>query len=163
MYARLIFAAALLLSALPAQARDDAPRTVLAIFAHPDDEIVVAPMLAAAAREGGEVLIVHATSGDQGAGVSGMEPGAKLAARREGEARCAADALGAAEPILLRLGDGTLGIRAHDPLSAAERLQSEVEKLVAEHRPEVIVTWGPDGGYGHADHRIVSAVVTQVV
>ena len=28
---------------------------------------------------------------------------------------------------------------------------------------DMIITWGPDGGYGHADHRMVSALTTQVV
>jgi LmbE family N-acetylglucosaminyl deacetylase len=30
-------------------------------------------------------------------------------------------------------------------------------------RPDVLITWGPDGGYGHPDHRIVSSIVTQLV
>jgi len=30
-------------------------------------------------------------------------------------------------------------------------------------RPDAVITWGPDGGYGHPDHRLVGAVVTQVV
>jgi len=34
---------------------------------------------------------------------------------------------------------------------------------LAELKPDAIVTFGPDGGYGHPDHRLVSAAVTQVV
>ena len=62
-----------------------APPSILAILAHPDDELTFAPVLARVAREGGEVTIVFATSGDVGPGVSGMQPGAALAALREGE------------------------------------------------------------------------------
>jgi LmbE family N-acetylglucosaminyl deacetylase len=29
--------------------------------------------------------------------------------------------------------------------------------------PDVVVTWGPEGGYGHPDHRLVSDAVTQVI
>jgi LmbE family N-acetylglucosaminyl deacetylase len=42
---------------------------------------------------------------------------------------------------------------------AAGRLR----KTLMELRPDAVVTWGPDGGYGHPDHRLVSALVTQVV
>ncbi|MGH9163596.1 MAG: PIG-L deacetylase family protein [Vicinamibacteraceae bacterium] len=42
-------------------------------------------------------------------------------------------------------------------------LVSKIEKVIADLRPDAIVTWGPEGGYGHADHRLVSAAVTQIV
>ena len=38
-----------------------------------------------------------------------------------------------------------------------------IADLIALHQPNVIMTWGPDGGYGHADHRITSSAVTQIV
>jgi LmbE family N-acetylglucosaminyl deacetylase len=38
-----------------------------------------------------------------------------------------------------------------------------VQKLIDRLHPDVIVTWRPDGGYGHPDHRLVSGAVTQVV
>ncbi|MEO1047962.1 MAG: PIG-L family deacetylase, partial [Pseudomonadota bacterium] len=34
-------------------------------------------------------------------------------------------------------------------------------EAIRETKPDVIMTWGPDGGYGHADHRMISAIVTQ--
>jgi LmbE family N-acetylglucosaminyl deacetylase len=40
-----------------------------------------------------------------------------------------------------------------------ERLHDELERL----RPDAIITWGPDGGGGHPDHRLVGDVVTQLV
>lgn len=148
---------------LAAPAERTVPPSVLAILAHPDDEITIAPVLARIAREGGEVTIAIATSGDAGQGVSGMEPGAQLAALREDEARCSASALGVSEPILWQLGDGTLSTFAHHPGSAAEQLLERISALINDTDPEVIITWGPDGGYGHADHRMVSNAVTQVV
>ena len=143
----------------------DAPKepSVLAIFAHPDDEVTVGPLLARVTRGGGEVTLIYATSGDQGPGVSSMERGAALAKHREGEARCAATALGARTVVFLQHGDGTLGENAHHPGSSAEKLLADVTTLIREAKPNVVVTWGPDGGYGHADHRMVSAIVTQVV
>jgi hypothetical protein len=38
-----------------------------------------------------------------------------------------------------------------------------VEKLIDQLHPQVVLTWGSEGGYGHPDHRLVSAAVTQVV
>lgn len=155
--------------AVPAQLASDELESdadhpkILAILAHPDDEITIAPVLARIAREGGEVTIAFATSGDAGPGVSEMQPGEALAALREDEARCSASALGAPEPIFWRMGDGELASFAHHPGSSAQKLVERVATLIAEVDPDTIVTWGPDGGYGHADHRMISNAVTQIV
>lgn len=150
---------------IPAEptARAGSLPSVLAILAHPDDEVTIAPVLARMAREGGEVTVVFATSGDQGPGVSGLEPGAELAALREDEARCAAFALGLPEPIFWRLGDGTLATMAHAPDSAAKGMAERITALITLQDPQIVISWGPDGGYGHADHRMVSNVVTEIV
>ena len=109
---RAILAASLLMAG-PAAAQTQteartAKPTILAIFAHPDDELVVAPALADAAGDGLRVKVVYATRGDAGPGVSDFEKGAELAAAREQEARCASGALGLDDPIFLDYGDGTL-------------------------------------------------------
>lgn len=147
----------------PGSGQRVAPPSVLAILAHPDDEITFAPVLARIAREGGTVAIAFATSGNAGPGLSGMEPGAALAAVREDEARCAAFALGLPEPAFWQLDDGRLATSARRSDSAAMALRAKIAELIAEADPRVVMTWGPDGGYGHADHRMVSALVTQVV
>lgn len=139
------------------------PPSILAILAHPDDEITIAPVLARTAREGGEVTLVFATSGDAGPGVSGLEPGEELAALREDEGRCAAFALGIDQPIYWQMGDGKLSEMARTPGSAANDMVDRIASLIEIQQPQVIMTWGPDGGYGHADHRMVSNAVTQVV
>ncbi|MFZ9394815.1 MAG: PIG-L family deacetylase [Erythrobacter sp.] len=153
-------ALAALATPLSAQEAETTGR-VLAVFAHPDDELVVAPALAALARQGAEVTIIHATDGDQGPGVSGLARGAELGRVRSLEAACAIDALGARSSAALNLGDGQLGIAAHLEGSPARRLADFLGAYLG--RNDMVITWGPDGGYGHADHRIVSAVVTQLV
>ena len=162
-----MMAAMLAALASPLAAQDTAdrpsPPAILAILAHPDDEITIAPILARAARDGGEVTLIFATSGDAGPGVSGLGPGSELATRREGEARCSAFALGLAEPTFWQLGDGTLSSTPRAPDSPAKRLTALVREAIAERAPRVVMTFGPDGGYGHGDHRMVSAVVTEVV
>jgi LmbE family N-acetylglucosaminyl deacetylase len=137
--------------------------TVLAILSHPDDELIMAPVLARIAREQGEVTLVFATSGDAGPGVSGLEKGDELAELREREARCAAFALGLEEPIFWRFGDGTLADEARNTEDIMRDMSERIAGLIELQEPTVVMTWGPDGGYGHADHRMTSNAVTQIV
>lgn len=142
------------------------PRTLLAVFAHPDDEGIVGPLLARYAREGVRVHLAIATDGRHGVrDFAGIPGGDALAKARAEEARCAAEKLGIEPPVLLGLPDGiarTQGSPA-EAMSNLGRLVEEVRRLFTTLRPEVVVTWGPDGMSGHPDHRLVSAVVTQVV
>jgi LmbE family N-acetylglucosaminyl deacetylase len=136
------------------------PPSALAILAHPDDEITIAPVLARIARDGGKVTLIYATSGDAGPGSSGLEHADAIGAMREKEGRCATFALGIDEPVFWNLGDGELAPMARAPESAARRALAMTRAAILEAQPDVILTWGPDGGYGHADHRMVSAIVT---
>ena len=133
-------------------------RTLLTVLAHPDDEIIVAPLLARYARMGASVHLAIATDGQKGVREhTGIPPGEALARARAEEARCATDRLGIHPPILLGLEDGSLATFAN-----LVRLQEQVTKLFRELRPDVVITWGPEGAYGHPDHRMVGNVVTQV-
>jgi LmbE family N-acetylglucosaminyl deacetylase len=138
------------------------PKTLVAVFAHPDDESVAAPILARYAREGVQVHLIIATDGAAGGQQTSIPRGPELARARAEEARCSADALGAKPPILLGFPDGQLGNYTDDPLrlfKLTQRLQEELQRL----GPDALITWGPDGGTGHPDHRLVSATVTQLV
>lgn len=137
------------------------PRQVTVILAHPDDELPIAPALAALARQGFRVQIAYATQGDAGPGVSGLTKGKQLGEVRLKEAFCAAEALGAASVAGLDRGDGKLALDANREDSAASLLLTDLTGWLGE--PETIITWGPDGGYGHPDHRMVSAITTQIV
>ena len=137
-------------------------RTLVAVYAHPDDESSASPILARYAREGVKVHLIIVTDGAAGGQNTTIPRGAELARARAEEARCATGALGAAPPILLEFPDGQLGNYADDPLrlfKVTQRVQEELQRL----RPDALITWGPDGGTGHPDHRLVSAVVTQLV
>ena len=137
------------------------PLVVTVVLAHPDDELPMAPALAALARQGARVQVAYATQGDAGPGVSGLAPGKALGEVRLKEAMCATEALGAASIASLDRGDGRLGAEGHRGGSAAARLLADLTGWLGE--PDLILTWGPDGGYGHADHRMVSALTTQIV
>jgi LmbE family N-acetylglucosaminyl deacetylase len=141
-----------------ARADEDA-RTLLAIFAHPDDEQAISPMLARYAREGVAVHVAFLTGGQKGVREhAGIPAGEELAAARAEEARCACRTLGIEPPILVGLEDGEL----YEEQNKAAMLK-EIARLLSELNPDVVVTWGPDGVTGHTDHRLVSSAVTQVV
>lgn len=144
----------------PAVGQTSPGRTLVAIFAHPDDETMVGPLLARYGREPGtNVHLVLVTDGDKGVTPFAKIPaGEQLAAVRRKEAACACTALGIEAPVHLGLPDA--GLSSSQVLAdAATRLRTAVDRL----KPDAIVTWGPEGGYGHPDHRLVSAVVTQIV
>jgi N-acetylglucosamine malate deacetylase 1 len=120
---------------------------VLAVGAHPDDlEILCGGTLARFCRDGHDVVMCHATSGDRGSYVG---TSAEVAAIRDGEAQRAAEICGA-EHATLGLHDGE--VNAADP--AQQRL---VIDLVRETRPDLILTHHP-GDY-MSDHNEVARLI----
>ena len=158
--AMIAFAALAPVGAVVAQEAPVSGQRVLVVVAHPDDELFMAPAIAALAREGADVTLIHATEGEAGPGVSDLPPGEELGRVRAMEAFCSVNALGTRTSVNLNLGDGQLGIAAHHPDSRAKRLGAQLDAYIA--LSDLVLTWGPDGGYGHADHRMVSAIVTQI-
>jgi LmbE family N-acetylglucosaminyl deacetylase len=134
-------------------------RPLLAVFAHPDDERVIGPLLSRLGREGREVHLVIATDGSKGVREhAGIAAGPALASARKLEAECAAKRLGVRELHLLGLEDGGLASFAQ-----LARLRTELADIIARVQPAAIVTFGPEGGTGHPDHRLVGDVVTQII
>lgn len=152
-------AAAALAVVMPLSAHAQAARPVLAVFAHADDERVVAPLLAKLAREGRETHLVIATDGAKGIrDFAGIPAGAELAAARAKEAHCAANRLGVRQLHLLGLPDA--GLASFDALG---KLRAALVAIVDSLNPAVIITFGPEGGTGHPDHRLVGDVMTEIV
>lgn len=144
------------------------PRTLVALLAHPDDESAVGPMLARYAREGAKVYLIIASNGSEGSGQQGRlsrpdstPQGAELGRQRTDEANCAARTLGAQPPIILDFPDGRLGDYVADRTQIFRLTQRIADELARIH-PDAVVTWGPDGGTAHPDHRIVSDIATQL-
>jgi len=133
------------------------PKRLVVLLAHADDESAAV-----------QVYLVIATDGSGGSGSqtylqrsdSGPVGDALVKARVE-EARCAAAALGAQEPVLLAFPDGKLGDYLGDRTLLA-RLTDRIAKEIEHLHPDVVMTWGPDGGTGHPDHRLVSDIATQL-
>lgn len=131
--------------------------SLMVITAHPDDEALgFGGTIARYAAAGVDVTLVTATRGDRGrwrgiAPNSDGHPGAHaLAAIREAELREAASVLGVRRVDVLGYPDGCLDHA--DP----QRIMSELAGHVRRVRPTVVLTFGPDGAYGHPDHIAVS-------
>ena len=129
---------------------------LLGIFAHPDDETFCAGgTFARYAGQGAEIMVVSATRGQAGQ-IRDAAAGTRrtIAAVREAELRLACERLGITKVRCLDHVDGTLA-DAEFPA-----LVNEVAEIICEFRPDVVITFGPDGGYGHPDHVTISAVTT---
>jgi LmbE family N-acetylglucosaminyl deacetylase len=132
---------------------------VLAVFAHPDDERVIGPLLSKLARQGRETHLVIATDGSKGVTDFARIPaGAELAAARTKEATCAATRLGVRKLHLLGLPDG--GLASFESLG---KLRTALAAIIDSVKPSVIITFGPEGGTGHPDHRLVGNVTSQII
>jgi LmbE family N-acetylglucosaminyl deacetylase len=136
------------------------PRTLLAIFAHPDDESFgPGGTLAKYAAEEVAVHLLCATLGEAGnSDTLDWNECEDLACQREKELRCAASILGLTEVHLLGYRDsGMAGSPANQHPRALMRaepdiLAGQVADLIHRLRPQVVLTFGPFGGYGHPDH-----------
>lgn len=137
---------------------------LLAVLAHPDDESLgVGGTLAKCAADGVDVFLITATRGEGGRFRGyrcGDErhPGAvTLGNVRAAELRAAATELGVREVSLLDYPDQHLD-NAH-PREAVGRIARHLRAF----RPEVVLTFGPDGAYGHPDHIAISQFTTAAI
>lgn len=128
--------------------------TVLAVWAHPDDETYLAGgILAGLSDLGHRVVCVTATRGEAADPDATAGERAALADLRTRELEEALGVLGVDEHRWLDLPDG--GCATVDPDAPVGCLT----ELVHDLRPDTVLTFGPDGFTGHPDHRAVSAWV----
>jgi glutaryl-CoA dehydrogenase len=132
---------------------------ILIATAHPDDETFGCGGTSALyAARGAAVHILLATRGQAGMiNVPDLDTAAHradLGALRETEARAAARTVGAAGIAFLDHVDGRLGDVADGVL--AREVAAEIRRL----RPDAVITFGPDGIYGHPDHLAIHAATT---
>lgn len=126
---------------------------LLAIFPHPDDETLgLGSTLARYSSEGIETYLVCATRGERGWFDSeGPDPGFEGVARiREAELRCAAEHLGLREVCFLDYIDGD--VDQAKPEEIIQKIATHIRRI----QPQVVVTFPPDGAYGHPDHIALS-------
>jgi LmbE family N-acetylglucosaminyl deacetylase len=117
---------------------------LLAIIPHPDDESYsFGGTIALAARAGWDCLAVSCSSGEQGEFDRKPTTAASLGPIRETELARSCRVLGAREPEFWHWPDGALA-----SLDGTE----DVHRLFVRLRPDLVLTLGADGVYGHPDH-----------
>ena len=118
------------------------------VFAHPDDDSYVLGGTLLLHPGELEPVFVVATSGEAGPIAEGTATRATLGAVREGEQRAFLEAVG--------YGDAAAWFLRHPdyrlPEVPFERLVGEVEAVLRQVRPQLVVSFGPDGLTSHHDH-----------
>jgi LmbE family N-acetylglucosaminyl deacetylase len=132
---------------------------VMAVFAHPDDEAFgTGGTLTKYAAEGCDVYLVTATRGEAGKiAEPGLATAANLPQVREQELRCACQVYGIHPPLFLDYMDGQL------PIVHQGQAVGKLVRIIRELCPQVLITFGPDGIYGHYDHIAVHRWATIAV
>ncbi|MEU5883433.1 PIG-L family deacetylase [Spirillospora sp. NPDC047279] len=139
--------------------------TLMAVHAHPDDEVLpTGGLLARCAAEGIRTVLVTCTNGEQGDDANGVKPGMEghdadeVARRRLAELDESVRLLGVSDLELLGYRDsGMVGWDTnHDPAAFTnvplDQAAGRLAALMEHYRPQVVVTYDENGGYGHPDH-----------
>ncbi|MFG2604457.1 N-acetyl-1-D-myo-inositol-2-amino-2-deoxy-alpha-D-glucopyranoside deacetylase [Streptomyces sp. NPDC048514] len=141
-------------------------RRLLLVHAHPDDESINnGATMARYAAEGAHVTLVTCTLGERGEVIPPelrQLTGPALGAHRRGELAAALRELGVSDARLLggagRYGDsGMMGIPDNDDPGCfwqadVDEAAGHLAEVILEVRPQVLVTYDDNGGYGHPDH-----------
>lgn len=131
-------------------------KTVVAVFAHPDDEAFGPAGTLAKFSKTHDVYILCATGGEAGKN-SLSKTESKLSEVRKNELLASAKILGVKQVYFLGFEDGTLSNNLYHKL--AEKIEDKLKVL----KPEIVITFEPHGISGHIDHIAVSFVTTFVV
>jgi len=135
---------------------------LMVVMPHPDDECFgCASTIARYATEGASISLVTMTRG--GAGFwNGRAAGdlRRLSDVRELELRDAAADLGVRFVEVLDYPDGALE-KVEEVDAVRERFIGDIVRCLRQHRPQAVVCFGPEGAYGHPDHKVVSRLTVQ--
>jgi LmbE family N-acetylglucosaminyl deacetylase len=132
---------------------------LMCVLAHPDDESLgTGGTLARYAAEGVDTCVVTATRGERGRFGDDARPADDVVgSAREAELRRAAGELGVRDIALLGFPDGALdGV---EPARAQDAITAHLRRV----QPQVVITFGPEGAYGHPDHVAISQLTTAAV
>lgn len=155
---------------------NDRPLTLMAVHAHPDDEVTsTGGVLAKYAAEGVTTVVVTCTDGRCGDGPGGVKPGrpghdpeaVAATRRRELEASCAELKVAHLET----LGYHDSGMMGWDTnrkpgsfwSAPVEEAARRLAALIDKYRPDVLLTYDENGGYGHPDHIQVHRVTLAAI
>jgi LmbE family N-acetylglucosaminyl deacetylase len=150
--------------------------TLMAVHAHPDDEASsTGGVLARYGAEGVRTVVVTCTNGEFGDAPGGIKPGdgghgeQEVAEIRLAELRESAKHLGVTDLELLGYHDS--GMVEWDYKSRPDAfcnvpladVAARIGGLIERFRPQVVVTYDPDGAYQHPDHVHASRAAIEAV
>lgn len=150
--------------------------TILGVFAHPDDECTSAGgTLARYADAGVPVVLISCTNGEFGDDLRGLKPGKaghdrqRVAEIRSRELDAACERLGVS--VVERLGYHDSGMPGSSKWAdttvfsavPVEQVAERISALLAQHRPDVVLTHNPAAGHEHVDHRHTGAATALAV
>ncbi|MFG3283123.1 N-acetyl-1-D-myo-inositol-2-amino-2-deoxy-alpha-D-glucopyranoside deacetylase [Streptomyces sp. NPDC048111] len=153
-------------------------RRLLLVHAHPDDESINnGATMAKYAAEGAHVALVTCTQGEEGEvippGLAHLAPDRDggLGPYRAGELAAAMKELGVTDHRFLggpgRFRDsGMMGVEQNHRPGAfwnadVDDAAGYLVEVIRALRPQVLITYDPDGGYGHPDHIQAHRVATR--
>ena len=128
---------------------------LIAFIPHPDDESYsFGGTIALLARAGWECFIECASYGERGKRHDGGALTTNAVAEvREAELEASCQALGALPPVFWGLPDGEMRLHKGE--------HERIERLVSKLQPQLLLTLGPDGAYGHPDHTALHRWVSE--
>ncbi|MEO6550258.1 MAG: PIG-L family deacetylase [Ferruginibacter sp.] len=135
---------------------------ILIVFAHPDDETAIGPLLVKYGKMN-KVYLLIVTDGRLGTR-PGFPTGDSLAKLRQTESECSCKIMGIEPPVFLGFTDGfdtRIGVGKY--LSQSKLIKEQITKRITALNPDIIITFGPDGDTGHSDHRMVSNITTEII
>lgn len=130
-----------------------AGKTILGVFAHPDDETFgPGGTLAIWASQGAKIYTLCATKGESG--LNSLNSG-EISKIREQEVIKASKHLGVLSTEFLGFYDGNIGN------NEMLRLEEIITQKIKEYKPDALLTFDLTGISGHMDHIAVASATTQ--
>lgn len=130
-------------------------RSILLVFAHPDDESSgVSGTVKKYTQQGVPVDLITATRGEKGSRLDVPE-NIDTGTAREAELRAAAAIMGIRNIYFLGYKDGEL------EKADMNEVVNKITDIIGRIEPEIVITFGPDGISGHSDHVTVSKAATK--
>lgn len=142
-------------------------RALLAVYAHPDDELSAGGTLAHYARQGVSTHLICATRGEVGEAPPDLKGFHSIAEMRTDELLCASNILGLDSVNFLGYRDSGMpgSPDNHHPQSLVAAPVDEVARKIAAYirrlKPNVVITFDPIGGYRHPDHIVIHRATVQ--
>lgn len=129
---------------------------ILVVIAHPDDEVFASGTICLCADKGFRITIACATDGEGGSrDVFGGKADVRLGEIRRQELMLSARALGVGEVCFLGQADCARPDAEGEGSWDQASLIGTLGNMIRQQNPQLILTHGPEGGYGHPAHRLV--------